>query len=256
VRTFRFLTKDDIKTIAKTHDLSAPPSFRDDTARARLLNHCCNDDCRGSRYLLVFRRLAGKRRLNRTQFETPLPTTGVPSPRMLKILYSNEPGASQAGVIRSFTLNKFYRFICCGTAQELSSLKLADADKHIICSTSDVSRLVSIVLSLSVKDLRALSVAHNLPVFYRKPNLICSLMEHMCEDTCNSNALIFKQLAVPYSGEFTARVLPDSVPDSQPTLQSMEELDCLSMSLSNDIVVDPEDSVTFVSTYKLNRTII
>jgi hypothetical protein len=121
VRTFRFLTKHDIKT----HDLSAPPSFRDDTARARLLNHCCNDDCRGSRYLLVFRRLAGKRRLNRTQFETPLPTTGVPSPRMLKILYSNEPGASQAGVIRSFTLNKFYRFIYCGTAQELSSLKLA-----------------------------------------------------------------------------------------------------------------------------------
>ncbi|KAJ7927824.1 hypothetical protein B0H13DRAFT_1969956 [Mycena leptocephala] len=46
VRTFRFLTKDDTMLIAKAHDLSAAPSFREDTARARLLDHSCSADCR------------------------------------------------------------------------------------------------------------------------------------------------------------------------------------------------------------------
>ncbi|KAJ7927860.1 hypothetical protein B0H13DRAFT_1969685 [Mycena leptocephala] len=46
VRTFWFLTKDDTMLIAKAHDLATAPSFREDTARARLLDHSCSADCR------------------------------------------------------------------------------------------------------------------------------------------------------------------------------------------------------------------
>jgi hypothetical protein len=185
----------------------------------------------------------------------PVPPTSAPAvssnANPLKILFDNEFGDSIPGVVRSFTLNKYFEFVKCSTIQELS--KAAGA-QDIVCRTSNFSMFVTTFLFLSVKDLRSIAALHGLPHINRKQNLITALMEHSCELSCDADCLVFKQIIVPRKGPFTNRELPDPVPDTVPTFESMDDLDVLPLMVNNDIVVDVDDACSYISTYKLNRS--
>ncbi|KAJ7508030.1 hypothetical protein B0H11DRAFT_2185129 [Mycena galericulata] len=100
----------------------------------------------------------------------------------------------------------------------------------------------------------AIAMAHGLPIIHRKPNLLKTLMQHTCDNSCDGDGFLLERTEFePRYEPFLSRTLPVSVPDTAPTFQSADDLDVLPVSLSNETVVDTGDGTEFVSTYKLNR---
>lgn len=197
----------------------------------------------------MFRRLNRNRRHPKPD-AIERPTLNCPA--ALKIHFDNEYGDTAAGVVRTFTLNKYFEFLRCGTLNDLS--KSPHEPQDILCITSNISLFITSFLYLSVKQLRLIAIAHGLPDINRKPNLVAALMEHSCEEACIADCLVFRPVAVPRNGPFNKRVLPELVPDTAATHESMDDLDVLPLMINNDIIVDVEDSISYISTYKLNRS--
>ncbi|KAJ7088869.1 hypothetical protein B0H15DRAFT_949501 [Mycena belliarum] len=158
---------------------------------------------------------------------------------VLNLIFSNDHGQQVDDAVRLFTLNKYFELEHCAPIDEMK--------------TSDIARFLQMYLPIGVGNLRILATMHGLPFMHRRPNLLSALMQHECNDACPITGLLFKQLESARPGPFLLRAVPTSVPDTAPTLQSLDDLHVLPLTLSNEIIVDPEDGETFVSTYKLNR---
>ncbi|KAJ7691516.1 hypothetical protein B0H16DRAFT_1707497 [Mycena metata] len=196
VKSFRFLSVKDTRTLAEGHGLGTRVSSRQNLHRDALRTHHCGASCPGLQLYMVFRKLTQKRRLN----------PNIPSlPPALEILYINEDGLPEPGAIRSFELNKYFQFLRCGPQDDLSRFSRRN---YIICHTDAVSRFVSMYNALTVKHLRALAVCHNLPLLDHKKFLLGALMSHSCDSTCSSNYLLFKPLPKPRSGQFNVHPIP------------------------------------------------
>ncbi|KAJ7023214.1 hypothetical protein C8F04DRAFT_1193674 [Mycena alexandri] len=102
------------------------------------------------------------------------------------------------------------------------------------------------IISLPQQDLdksMAITQAHGLPQINRKPNLIAALMKHTRSAP---------QWPIPL------RELPTPIPDTKPTLQSMDDLDVLPLALNNEIIVDADDGhveSNFIQEMSLGRTL-
>ncbi len=140
----------------------------------------------------------------------------------LNILYSQHYESREPGVISSFALNKYFQFIRCGSVEELTKVANSFDKNYVLCRTSDISRFVSMFSPLTVTDLRALAVCHNLSTMNRKPELLRALMEHSCKLTCELDCLLFKQIIRPRPGPFIVRTLPPVL--LQLTLEQVNQL--------------------------------
>ncbi|KAJ7620717.1 hypothetical protein DFH06DRAFT_1305957 [Mycena polygramma] len=135
VGSHRYLTADNMQSLAEAHSVSTQLLARQDLHRNVLKKHMCDEQCPGFRIYKLFQRLRSKRRLN-------IPTVDLTQLQALSILYSSDRETQEPGFITSFSLNRNFQFICCGSAQDVMKI-----------------------------DLRALTVCHMLPVTDRKPDL-------------------------------------------------------------------------------------
>ncbi|KAJ7500715.1 hypothetical protein B0H11DRAFT_1908589 [Mycena galericulata] len=174
------------------------------------------------------------------------------------------PHGRQVGFSSTFTQLEVLRgHKCIQSCPGWNSTILFTRNTHAPTSQSRPPQVVDIeyrneyaVSPECTAQLDQLASQHHLPPSVRKPNLVRALMKHTCNGECTANTLVFEQTPRPRKEPFLARTLPDEISETGGplTLQTLDDLDVLPMTLSNEILVDVDDGVTFISTYKLNRS--
>ncbi|KAJ7431457.1 hypothetical protein B0H11DRAFT_1941683 [Mycena galericulata] len=206
-----------------------------------LRGHRCIQTCSGWKSLILFSKKSDPQ-------QVPFHT--------LDIHYCNDAVLPVTGTITTYNLNRNFQLVASGSFTNMEKLYLGSETTRILCRCKDIAQFVSLYLHLNKSQLDELTTHHHLPSCARKPNAVRALMTHACHVGCSPLFLVFEHTSRFRKEPFIPRILPDQISDADVPLKlrSLDDLDVLPMTLSNDILVDVDDGTTFISTYKLNRS--